>query len=159
MSATKSKWHACSLWHHFSEILVIGFTGNCHFENIQWNQWWKFHQNYNLYVSLFIPGSHFLVLSWYQNILLPLSKMNAILHTFSNKFPWMKTPYLIEISRKFTHKGPISRKSTMVEVMPALGAVRWQAITWTNVDQNLGCHMSSLGHSELYLIFAYNCSP
>ena len=26
---------------------------------------------------------------------------------------------------------------------------RWKAITWINVDQNLLCHMASLGHNEL----------
>ena len=27
--------------------------------------------------------------------------------------------------------------------------IRWQAITWTNVDQDLCCHMASLGHNGL----------
>ena len=31
-------------------------------------------------------------------------------------------------------------------------AVRQQAITWTNVDPELGRHMVSLGHNELTLI-------
>ena len=36
-------------------------------------------------------------------------------------------------------------KSTMVQMM--LGAVRQQAITWTNVDQVIWCHIASLRHN------------
>ena len=37
-------------------------------------------------------------------------------------------------------------QSTLVQVM--VGAVRQQAITWANVDQDLCCHMASLGQNE-----------
>ena len=33
-----------------------------------------------------------------------------------------------------------------------LDAIRQQAITWTNVDPELRCHMVSLGHNELNLL-------
>ena len=41
-------------------------------------------------------------------------------------------------------------QSTFVQVM--IGAVRQQAITWTNVDPDLWHHMASLGHNELRCI-------
>ena len=39
---------------HFDEILITGCTGSCHFDNFQCNQWWKFHQNEDISVSVFI---------------------------------------------------------------------------------------------------------
>ena len=44
-----------------------------------------------------------------------------------------------------------------------LGVNGQQAITWTNVDQVLWCHMASLGHNDLKKIFTFgsslNCIP
>ena len=40
-------------------------------------------------------------------------------------------------------------KSTSVQVMDL--AVRQQAITWANINQELCRHMASLGHNELTL--------
>ena len=37
---------------HFDEILIIGCTGSCHFDNFQCSQWWKFHQNEDISVSV-----------------------------------------------------------------------------------------------------------
>ena len=41
--------------------------------------------------------------------------------------------------------------STLVHVMPCTG--RQQAITWDIVDKDISCHMVSLGHNVLKLIF------
>ena len=38
--------------HNFDEIFIIGCTGSCHFDNFQCSQWWKFHQNYDISVSV-----------------------------------------------------------------------------------------------------------
>ena len=38
--------------HHFEEIFIIGCTESCHFKNFQCSQWWKFHQNDNISVSV-----------------------------------------------------------------------------------------------------------
>ena len=38
---------------HFDEILITGCTGSCHFDNFQCSQWWKFHQNEDISVSVY----------------------------------------------------------------------------------------------------------
>ena len=40
-------------------------------------------------------------------------------------------------------------KSTLVQVMAWLDALRQQAITWTSVDKDLQRHMASLSPNEL----------
>ena len=40
---------------HFDEILITGCTGSCHFDNFQCSQWWKFHQNEDISVSVLMP--------------------------------------------------------------------------------------------------------
>ena len=37
---------------HFDDILITGCTGSCHFDNFQCSQWWKFHQNEDIFVSV-----------------------------------------------------------------------------------------------------------
>ena len=37
---------------HFDEILITGCTRSCHFDNFQRSQWWKFHQNEDISVSV-----------------------------------------------------------------------------------------------------------
>ena len=37
---------------HFDEIFITGYTGSCHFDNFQCSQWWQFHQNEGLSVSV-----------------------------------------------------------------------------------------------------------
>ena len=49
---------------HFDEILITGCTGSCHFDNFQCSQWWKFHQNEDIYVSVFTFVSSF----WTGNV-------------------------------------------------------------------------------------------
>ena len=38
---------------HCDEILITGCTGSCHFDNFQYSQWWKFHQNEDILFSVF----------------------------------------------------------------------------------------------------------
>ena len=38
---------------HFDEIFITGCTGSCHFDNFQCSQWWKFHQNEDISVSVY----------------------------------------------------------------------------------------------------------
>ena len=38
--------------HHFDEIFVTGCTESCHFDNFRCSQWWKFHQNDDIFVSV-----------------------------------------------------------------------------------------------------------
>ena len=45
------------MWHtlkrkccNFDEIFITGCTESCHFDNFQCSQWWKFRQNYNIFV-------------------------------------------------------------------------------------------------------------
>ena len=47
--ATQSLKRKCR---HFDEILITGCTGSCHFDNFQCSQWWKFHQNEDVSVSV-----------------------------------------------------------------------------------------------------------
>ena len=44
---------------HFDEILITGCTGSCHFDNFQCSQWWKFHQNEDISVSVLHPQKSF----------------------------------------------------------------------------------------------------
>ena len=37
---------------HFDEIFVTGGTESCHFDNFRCSQWWKFHQNDDISVSV-----------------------------------------------------------------------------------------------------------
>ena len=37
---------------HFDEIFITGCTGSCHFDNFRCSQWWKFHQNDNISVTV-----------------------------------------------------------------------------------------------------------
>ena len=46
-------------------------------------------------------------------------------------------------------------KSTLVQVMACIGAVRQQAITWASVDPDRCRHMASLGPNELNSINFY----
>ena len=55
----KSRRVTCSLpWtlkrkcRHFDEIFVTGGTEICHFDNFRCSQWWKFHQNDDISVSV-----------------------------------------------------------------------------------------------------------
>ena len=48
---------------HFDGIFVICCIGSCHFDNFRCSQWWKFHQNDDISISVcnvfvFIPGMH-----------------------------------------------------------------------------------------------------
>ena len=38
--------------HHFDEIFITGCTESCHFDNSQCSQWWKFHQNEDISVTV-----------------------------------------------------------------------------------------------------------
>ena len=52
---------------HFDEIFITGCTGSCHFDNSQCSQWWKFHQNDNISVSVLSLSDvsvHFLENAW-----------------------------------------------------------------------------------------------
>ena len=42
---------------HFDESLITGCTGSCHFDNFQCSQWWKFHQNEDISVSVMSSAS------------------------------------------------------------------------------------------------------
>ena len=37
---------------HFDEIFITGCSESCHFDNFQYSQWWKFHQNEDISVSV-----------------------------------------------------------------------------------------------------------
>ena len=52
-----------------------------------------------------------------------------------------------EIALRWTPKNSFDEKSTLINAMA--GAVRQQAITWTNADSDLCGHVVSLGHNEL----------
>ena len=41
---------------HFDEVFITGFTawtGSCHLDNYQCKQWWKFHENGDITVSVY----------------------------------------------------------------------------------------------------------
>ena len=57
--------HFSSFWHgqyihslkrkcRFDEIFITGCTESCHNDNFQCSQWWKFHQNDNISISVFV---------------------------------------------------------------------------------------------------------
>ena len=60
-----------------------------------------------------------------------------------------KLLYLIMISLRFVSQGSIDNMSALVEILTAEN--RWWAMTWTNVDQVLWCHMTSPSFNELTL--------
>ena len=37
---------------HFDEILITGCTGSCYFDNFKCSQWWQFHQNEDISLSV-----------------------------------------------------------------------------------------------------------
>ena len=37
---------------HFDELFITGCTGSCHFGDFWWSQWWTFHHNDKISVSL-----------------------------------------------------------------------------------------------------------
>ena len=37
---------------HFNEIFSTGLSGNCHFHNFRFSQWWKFRQNDKISISV-----------------------------------------------------------------------------------------------------------
>ena len=44
---------------HFDEIFVTGCTESCHFDNFQCNQWRRFHQNDDIFISVHLEcGIH-----------------------------------------------------------------------------------------------------
>ena len=40
--------------HHFDESFITGCTESCHFDNFRCSQWWRFHQNEDIFVSVFM---------------------------------------------------------------------------------------------------------
>ena len=46
------QWPLKRKCHHFDEIFVTGCTESCHFDNFRCSQWWKFHQNDDIFVSV-----------------------------------------------------------------------------------------------------------
>ena len=49
-----SHWNENVATVNFDEIFITCFTGNCHFDNFQYNQGWKFNKNYNISISVFM---------------------------------------------------------------------------------------------------------
>ena len=57
------KWKCC----HFDKIFITDCTGSCQNDNFKCSQWWKFHQNDNIYVSVSLIlclGKHFRFSVW-----------------------------------------------------------------------------------------------
>ena len=51
-----SRWRPISLkrkCHHFDESFITGCTESCHFDNFRCSQWWRFHQNEDIFVSVY----------------------------------------------------------------------------------------------------------
>ena len=43
-----------------TKIFITGCTGSCQYDNFQWSQWWKFHENDNISIECILkwsPGS------------------------------------------------------------------------------------------------------
>ena len=40
--------------HHFDESFITGCTESCHFDNFRCSQWWRFHQNEDIFVSVYV---------------------------------------------------------------------------------------------------------
>ena len=40
--------------HHFDESFITGCTESCHFDNFRCSQWWRFHQNDDIFVSVLV---------------------------------------------------------------------------------------------------------
>ena len=100
---------------HFDEILITGCTGSCHFDNFQCSQWWKFHQNEDISVSVIMhrklstigsdnglsPGRHQAIIWTNARILLighlgtNFSEMLIEIPTFSFKKMSLKIPAIL----------------------------------------------------------------
>ena len=64
---------------HFDEIFITGCTGSCHFDNFQCSQWWKFHQNEDISVSVF-QTEHLVIHTSFRTIMdLRIFKVNHVI--------------------------------------------------------------------------------
>ena len=50
--------------HHFDESFITGCTESCHFDNFRCSQWWRFHQNEDIFVSVMMCAYHDNVIKW-----------------------------------------------------------------------------------------------
>ena len=52
---------------HFDEIFITGCTRSCQNDNFWCSQWWKFHQNENISISLYTcTFDQFSMLGWHR---------------------------------------------------------------------------------------------
>ena len=82
-----------------------------------------------------------------------LNKMATIFQTiFLNAFSWMKSfVFWLRFHLRLLLRVKMTIRYMYHWFRNWLGAIRQEAITWTNVFQYLYCHMASLGHNELRL--------
>ena len=93
--------------------------------------------NRTLQVNSLAPGT------WGCNL-----KLVIFSKLYQGQISWV---FLVTLSSGEYHKTSLMSSQHWFRLW--LGAVRQQAITWTNVDQVLWCHMPSLGHNELRFFY------
>ena len=83
---------------HLNEIFITGYTGSCHFNNLQCSQWWQFHQNEDIFVSVMTSS---FIHAHYSDVIMgeKASQITSLTIVYS-------TVYSGEDQRK--HQGPAS---------------------------------------------------
>ena len=121
---------------HFDEIFITGCTGSCHFDNFQCSQWWKFHQNEDISVSVVVKSSAAAIRNFLfgfhdsgVNTLRPEQNGSHLQTTFWNTISWIK---IIAFWLKFHWilflREIVDNKSSLIQLI-GLALTRRQSIT------------------------------
>ena len=110
---------------HFDEIFITGCTGSCQFDNFQCSQWWKFHQNEDISVSVIAIA--FPAIPALDCYTAPVGWLNTLRprqngrHFPDDIFKWIflneNVWISINISLKFVPRGPINNIPKLVQIM------------------------------------------
>ena len=128
VSKGKAKWHFILIERetfkttlkrkslHFDEMFITGCTGSCQNDNFQCSQWWKFRQNDDIFVSVYVHGKG--STRGALNTLRPRQNVHRFADdTFKHIFLNENVRISIKISLKFVPKGPINNNPVMVQIM------------------------------------------
>ena len=100
---------------HFDENFITGCTGNCHFDNFHWSQWWKFHQNDGVSISVRFTLYFILFGVWYDWFYPYTSKLHHWCHGTLTIAPVpVKQPWKIKVNMSygFTRRSAYNHSKT-----------------------------------------------
>ena len=125
---------------HFDEIMITGCTGSCQSDNFQCSQWWKFHQNDDIFVSVMLS---------YQNWI-SIIKMEMFVrpsYVYNENFNTGKKALFITSIITPNHTPDYHRTSIISKALPH--KLRWYCNKPFSQWQH-SCHFES------YVTIAYN---